>query len=857
MKNRYADRLRTALLIAILCLAQVPLTVAAQDYLDAQLRAAVDELQQDAAQPTTLVNHSQRSALLWRWANAFAVSGGYVPVNLTAAARTKLPDIPTPAVLRAIDDYIAEMTLLDKQPNALGKLSATLGPFVARSNATLQQMYVVGEKPISVGGGIAVPRHFMADYGVFQATRPDAANYVTVTSSNPNVHFVADRVPVAGMHGGFRGAAPVLFFRLSAGELTQDDVVTITYGARFQGGDGLLMPTFSSDRMPFPLYVDFDGNGPLYSLPIQPIRVIGGAVDGVHGFAPSVVRPGESFTLSVRAQDPYYNRASGRVPGWQVLHDGQVIAALSAGEQALQTIENLQFQDEGVVRLSIRSVDGAITGKVNPIMVSADAQRIFWGDTHGHSGFAEGIGTPERFMTWAKDDARLDFVTHSEHDIWLDDYEWQHLKDNVETYSEPGRFIAYLGYEWTTRNLYGGHHNVLFRTTQGRDRISTQFYPTLTELYEGLRKQYASEDVIVIPHAHQSGNYRLSDPQLQPLVEIMSQHGSFEWFGRKYLEHGHQVGFTAASDNHLSQPGYTAPKGRGLSQRGGLGAVLGEELTRDELFDNMRQRMTYATTGDRIILQTHVNDLEMGQRGRFKSARSIDGRVVGTGPIAEIAVIKNGRVVWAQDYSAVGSRTRMGSQEALYLTFSSDSEPMHTGDNPRGWRPWQGQLRVKGATLDAVAGTDFFNSDVQQLERDADNPNIIRFATATRGDTSSIILSLKDIKRSARVAVELEAGMEFGGGPPIYRRHQKMPESAIELEVNAAKSGQAEVTLPFGIYQDVVSLRRVAANGPEAVTFSWQDQGSVQGDYYYVRVTQVDGAMAWSSPVWIGGYAPR
>ena len=171
--------------------------------------------------------------------------------------------------------------------------------------------------------------------------------------------------------------------------------------------------------MPFPLYVDFDGNGPLYSLPIQPIRVIGGAVDGVHGFAPSVVRPGESFTLSVRAQDPYYNRASGRVPGWQVLHDGQVIAALSAGEQALQTIENLQFQDEGVVRLSIRSVDGAITGKVNPIMVSADAQRIFWGDTHGHSGFAEGIGTPERFMTWAKDDARLDFVTHSEHDIWL------------------------------------------------------------------------------------------------------------------------------------------------------------------------------------------------------------------------------------------------------------------------------------------------------------------------------------------------------------------------------------------------------------------------------------------------------
>ncbi len=855
MKYSFIDRLSYGLIVAALSLWSV--AAVAQDYLDSELRIAVMRLQQDAANPTTLANYPERSEVLWRWANAYAVSGGYVPVNLTAVARIKLPDTPLPPILRALDGYIAEMTLLDDQPEALGDLSATLGPFVARSNATVQQTYVVGAKAINVGGGIAVPRHFMADYGAFQTSRPGAANYVSIGSSNPNVHFVADQVPVAGMHGGFRGSAPVLFFRLSAGQLKRDDVVTITYGARSQGGDGLLMPTFSSDRMPFPLYVDFDGSGPLYSLPIQPIRVIGAAVHGVHGFAPSVVRPGERFTLSVRAQDRYYNRASGAVPAWQVLHNDKVLATLEASDQAVQLVENVKFQDEGVVRLSIRSADGAITGAVNPILVSAQAQRIFWGDTHGHSGFAEGIGTPDRFMTWAKEDARLDFVTHSEHDIWLDDFEWQHLKDNVEAYSEPGRFIAYLGYEWTTRNLYGGHHNVLFRTAQGRQRIATQFYPTLSELYEGLRSEYASEDVLVIPHAHQSGNYRMSDPQLQPLVEIMSQHGSFEWFGRKYLEHGHQVGFTAASDNHLSQPGYTAPKGRGLSQRGGLGAVLGSKLTRDELFDNMRQRLTYATTGDRIILQADVNGLDMGQRGPFKAAREISGRVVGTAPIAEIAVIKNGEIAWTQDYSAVETTARVGSKAPLYLTFSSESEPMHPGDNPRGWRPWQGRLRIEGATLESVAGTDFFNADMQQLRRDDDNPNVVHFATATRGDTSSIVLALTDIKRSARVLVELEAGLEFGGGPPIFRRHQKLPESSVELAVNGVKNGKAQATLPFGPYKDVVRLHRVAVDGPEDVVFNWQDQGLLQGDHYYVRVTQVDGAMAWSSPIWVGGYAPK
>lgn len=829
----------------------------AQDILDEPLRVEVEALKQAAATPTTLDNYSQRSGVLWRWANAFALSGGYVPVNLTTATRMKLPNTPSAGMLRAIDGYIAEMTLFDEQPSALGELTATLGPFVARSRATLQQTYQVGSKAINVGGGFAVTRHFLADYGAFQTNEPSGANYVGISSSNPNVHFVVDQVPVAGMHGGFRGAAQVLFFRLSAGQLKSGDEVTITYGGRADGGSGLLMPTFSSDRMPFPLYVDFDGNGPLYSLPIQPVRVVGAQVAGVHGFAPSVVRPGEKFTLSVRAQDQYYNRASGAIPGWKVLLGGQVVASLPAGEVALQTVADLSFQDEGVVRLSIQSESGDIVGSVNPILVSADAPRVYWGDTHGHSGFAEGIGTPERFMTWAKDDARLDFVTHSEHDIWLDDFEWQQLQQNVQSYSETGRFIAFLGYEWTTRNVFGGHHNVLFRTAQGRDRLATQFYPTLSQLYQGLRERYASEDVIVIPHAHQAGNYRMSDPQLQPLVEIMSQHGSFEWFGRKYLEHGHQVGFTAASDNHLSQPGYTAPKGRGLSQRGGLGAVMAPQLTRDALFDSMRARYTYATTGERIILQTSVNGTDMGSRGRYSTNRSVQGKVVATAPIAEIAVVKNGEVVWREDYVTPQQVQRLGATETLYLNFNSASFPEQPGDNPRGWRPWQGVLKVHDATLDDVQTTDFFNADVQQLRRDDDDPSMLHFSTATRGDSSAIALTLSNIRRGARIELQLKESMEFGGGPPIYRRHQQLPAANVELAVADVRRGSARVTLPFGPYEDTVSLRRVVAGGPLEKDFEWQDTSGLQGDNYYVRVTQLDGAMAWSSPIWIGGYEPK
>ena len=189
-------------------------------------------------------------------------------------------------------------------------------------------------------------------------------------------------------------------------------------------------------------------------------------------------------------------------------------------------------------------------------------------------------------MIWARDDARLDFVTHSEHDIWMDDFEWNVLRENVRRFSQSPRlprspahaedrgFVAFLGYEWTIQNTQGGHHNVLFRTPDGRKRIPAQEYATLSALYQGLRDHHNPSDVVVIPHAHQAGDYRQSDPQLQPLVEVMSQHGSFEWFGRMYLRQGHQVGFTAASDNHLSQPGLRrAPRRLALPARRAGGAA--------------------------------------------------------------------------------------------------------------------------------------------------------------------------------------------------------------------------------------------------------------------------------------------
>ncbi len=827
------------------------------DYLSEDLRNDVEDLKRDyRQQPTNRENFSTRVATTWEWLNAYSMTGKSLPVNITQMIRPVLPGKVSGQRIKALDYYIEELILLDEDPAALGELVADEGPYEARSFASFTQTYTVGSRAIETGGSFLIARHFRPGYGKFQATDPAGDNYVSITSSRASVKFEPDGIPLAGMHGGFGTRELALIFKVSSGRLMTGDTVTVTYGDRRGGSRGLQISSASTDFLPLPIYVDFVGNDHHYALPIQPIKVSGSTVAGVHGFAPSVVRPGEPFQLSVRSQDAYYNRAKLPVPGYKVFLNDDLIATTAPSDiSAITILSDIKISEPGVYKVKLESLDGAIQGAGNPILVSKDAEKIYWGDTHGHSGFAEGIGTPDRFMQWARDDARLDFVTHSEHDIWMDDYEWQVLVDNVTKYSESDKFISYLGYEWTTQNRQGGHHNVLYRNVGDHIRLPNQLYPTLSGLYAGLRKEFPIDEVLVIPHAHQAGDYRQSDPEVERLVEIMSQHGTFEWFGKMYLKQGHQVGFIAGSDNHLSQPGYTSPKPGYMSQRGGLAAVMAGEGGRDAIFDAMKSLNTYATTGDKIIMDVDLNGVGMGKRAPFATKRVIEGRVIGTAPIDTITIVKNGEEIWAKDYLTRQKGTR-NQRETYYVTFESDSVPTHPNDNPRGTRGWVGEMDVTGATVESVDATDFFNVITNELAQDPNNPGRIKFSTGTRGDTSSIKLSIAKAKRGASIKIKLKPAEEQGS-PSRFRARGTTPASEVVLKFSELKDGMTEQVIPFQGYNDKIILRRVIEDGPEVVEFNYTDNGMLQGDYYYVRVRQANDAMAWSSPIWVGGIRPR
>jgi hypothetical protein len=851
-----------------------PSLTAQGDYMPAELRSQVEMLKVALKNdPTTPTTAKARGAIVYQWINALSLTGRdpsnpealYTVGIAMGMAGDSDPNRPLERNAKQLDQTIQEVALRESGENPLGTLTIdNPGPIVASDFTTIHLTYTVGETPVPAGGGFLISQHLLSDMK-FQTEDPAADNYVSITSSNRSVKFEAQRIKRGGFYGVTRWTPEPIVFRVRNATLKPGDVVTITYGDRGKGAKGFQAPSMSADRVALPIHVDFWGNDNFVFLPLVPFEIVGGSAQGVHGFAPSVVKVGEAIEVSVRTEDWCYNRATGKVPGYNIFLNGKPYGEIAPGDNPITLLKNITFSEPGVYRFTFEEKNGAYKGVANPILVERHpTTRVYWGETHGHTEMADGQGTPEAYMTFGRDDARLDFLVHSEHDLQVDAAEWEILINNAMRFNKEGEFIAFLGYEWSTLMQMGGHHNVLFRTPDNRKLIPLQLYPTPDRLYEGLASTNNPNDVLIIPHAHEPGDWNFNDARMERLIEIMSGHGTFEWFAEEYLKRGYQVGMVGAGDDHLAHPGYAGLWNQplGMLQPSGMAAVLASEKTSNAIFDHMRERHVYATNGERIIIKATVNNRMMGERADFSPRRVVKSHVIGTAPIETVQVIKNGKVVKEVDLvTETGTLPKLGKTR-VQISFFSPSDPPEGTRRPRATRAWEGEIRVEGARLVSAMAPDFRNPRQQWLKPDL-SANKAAYRTISHGFVTSVILELENATAGTQVTVTTLPSVETEGvGASVLIAEKSVrPAETVTISLGdlAGGKGRGKFERQFDLGKGIVD--RLAINRlKEADTLVYdleyvENDATGVGDYYYVRVDQRNGGLAWTSPVWIGGKA--
>ena len=728
---------------------------------------------------------------------------------------------------------------INTEPRFVGRASiAPAGPVVAGAIGSWTITYEVGLYGYDEFARLKIACRFASDWGTPQFTDPAAANYATAR--------LESRSPTSVAHlsweprGYIRPWFKCLVVSIRDGSLYPGDKVHVTLGDRSRGGPGSRAQTFRERGCEWRVLVDPFGTELYSPLAASPtLDIVGGDFHRLVVIAPTTVRPGEPFDALVKAEDVWGNPCERFAGDVTVGVRGCDIAGLPRritfrrGELAVASMSALRVADAGR-ETRIVATHGEHRAESNLVRALRPSEpKTWWGDLHGQTRATVGTGTIEEYFAFGREVALLDMMCHQANDFQVTDDEWRRLRREIDRFHQDGRCVIFVGYEWSGMTPGGGDRNVMFRgdvaalhrsshaeVDDMRD-AATDCFP-VTELFS----QFAGrDDVMLIPHI--GGRYAdivgFHDASLEPVVEIYSDWGRFEWLLEDALTHGYKVGFVANSDGHKGRPGASHPGASTFGAYGGLTCVLAESLTREAVFDAIKARRCYAVTGaQRIHVELAVNGLPMGAAGRAEGPVTIAGRAVGTGPIERIDIFRG------LEHIRMASPYGPGSFEG-----SNRYRIAWAGSRVRGrdrLTTWDGYVELSaGRVVDAVP---FAMENPEKGIRERTDTRV-GWISNTTGDDDGV-----------DVTVDTPAGAALRFHTPVTR---------LEVRLSDLADGRT-LTFPAGGVDLRVFLRRLPARGQTSdLAFDHTDPSPARGRChpYWIRVTQEDGAQAWTSPVYL------
>ena len=492
-----------------------------------------------------------------------------------------------------------------------------------------------------------------------QSIGPNAEHYISFYSTNNEAKFEVEIVPrQLNFPGGRVRHGKHIIAKIIDGNIPANSPIKFAYANTFA-------PFVAETDT---IWIQIKGEAPLN---YPAITVIPGPAVSYRIIIPSGVEPGDYFDVLVVSLDQFDNCSSTKYENETLYTDkGDIVCdkLTFTGSVRVQT----KIESEGVFRFKMFGIYS------NAIRVAKGCRGPYWGDTHFHTKLShDGQGTNP--YKYSKDVSGLDFACVTDHWYSLGEEGCKQILQWARDAYLPGKFVTILGNERNPSPLTGDHNiyfcdeehylsfsavesNVLFSNSPENSSFKNKIYPS---------------SVMLIPH-HTGISWRTLDDQndnkctvnlndwddhgLRPVIEIYSHHGQSElwdpqhclsyefnrmrrlerrsnasvpgpYYAQNYWMSGWRLGVIASSDEHLGQNG---------RRHGGIAGVFAKTLTRKSIFDAIRNKQCYATTGERVLIDFAVDDISMGLTGKILKGKKIKVKlkVWGTAVLLRVEILR-------------------------------------------------------------------------------------------------------------------------------------------------------------------------------------------------------------------------
>ena len=748
------------------------------------------------------------------------------------------------------------MPYSDYRPDLMG--SARLEPsgnFEAGSLQSFTLVYTCGRFGIDDTGSLKIGFRFASDFGPVQFSDPIGQGYTTVEASNG-----ATLETKWEFKRNIRPWSRSLYIGVVKEFLAPGDTITIRFGDRRFGSPGIRLQTYCESEFEFHVLADPIATYDYVPLPQSPrIAVVPGPGVHWHAILPTQVRTGEPLRLALKIDDKWGNPSDRVERTVRLMTDGVITGLpktvqLETGEFG-SVIEGLRVAAPAEVFVRVLDEADAELCRSNPLrVVPADTALVqFWGDTHGQSNETLGTNSAREYFLFGRDKAHLDVMGHQGNDFQITGAFWRELNALTRELDQPGRFVAIPGYEWSANTAVGGDRNVHYRRegetihrsshAQISDATDIVDEPTDAHTARELFDKLKGKDCVVVSHV--GGRYAdikyAHEGVLETAVEVHSAWGTFEWLLHDAFEKDFRIGIVANSDGHKGRPGACYPGASFFGSQGGLTCFLAERLDRDAIFEAMRRRRHYGTTGNRAFVsvvaelnregELFERDPALGPATAERSSRLLMGdiarvaddeidfviEVVGSAPIERLDIhdgldlIETVRPYTDQD---LGHRVRL----------------VYTGAEYRGrarTTTWDGTLLVEGNRILRTGVINNWNLDRGIQQADSSQ---VSWKAVTTGNYGGIDLWMD--KTAGRLAFQTKPVSgevmisELGVEP------QRFDAGGLDRAVEVQR-------LPEVMNTRAMKLRR---------RIKLRSSGDTR---LYVRVQQEDGHRVWTSPIYL------